>query len=268
MQSFSPTQRKFCASLCLLCVSLWHSLFFSCSPAADKAKTSTDEPVYTLIFLDKTRSVNVDKAFIGQKYQQALTDIIEQNIRQKGDRLEVYFIHENTSKARALNLTVRSEMEDVSAASPTDREAAETEFNLMLTREKALIRQRVLQQLVAQNLGASSQETDIWASLPVITKANETGATVKVYYLSDMVESVKGNGRRDFQVKPPKDNAQADEWAKTDAKQLKRYTLGSPEIAMILPFEPNASVKENNPAVTQYWQTLFAELGVGTVTEE
>ena len=69
-------------------------------------------------------------------------------------------------------------------------------------------------------------------------------------------------------MKPPKDNAQAEEWAKTDAEQLKRYTIGSPDITMILPFEPNASVKENNPAVTQYWQTLFAQLGAGAVEEE
>ena len=250
-------------------IALISLLFFvSCSGDNDKTKTTTDEPTYTLIFLDNTRSVNVDKAFISQKYQQALTDIIEQNIRQKGDKLDVYFIHENTSKARALNVTARTEMEDVSAASPTDREAAETEFSLTLNREKAQIRQRVLQQLVAQNTGSSNQETDIWASLPVIAKANETGATVKVYYLSDMIESVKGANRRDFQVKPPKDNAQADEWAKADVAQLKRYTIGSPDITMILPFEPNASVKENNPAVTQYWQTLFSELGAGTVTED
>lgn len=240
----------------------------ACSGSSDKTKPPTNEPIYTLIFIDKTRSVNVNKAFIAQKYQQALTDIIEQNIRQKGDKLDVYFIHENTSKARALNVTVRTEMEDVSAASPTDREAAETGFSLSLTREKAQIRQRVFQQLVTQNSGVSSQETDIWASLPVIAKANESGAVVEVYYLSDMIESVKGAGRRDFQVKSPKDNAQAEEWAKADTEQLKRYAIGSPAIKMILPFEPNASVKENNPTVTHYWQTLFAELGAGDVTEE
>lgn len=247
--------------VCFLCTVL------ACSTDKDKP-IKTDEPIYTLIFLDKTRSVNVDEAFVRRKYQQALTDIIEENIRQKGDRLAVYFIHENTAKARALNLTTRTEREDMSAASPTDREAAETEFVLALNREKATIRQRVLQQLVAQNTGASNQQTDIWASLPVVEKANETGATVKVYYLSDMVESVKGSDRRDFHIRPPKGSAEADEWAKADAKQLKRYMLGSPDITMILPFEPNASVKQNNPAVTQYWQTLFTELGVGTVEEQ
>lgn len=240
----------------------------ACSTDRDKARIDTDEPTYTLIFLDKTRSVNVDASFVRQKYQRALTDIIEENIRQKGDRLVVYFIHENTAKARALNLTTRTEREDVSGASPTDREAAGMEFSLALSREKAQIRQRVLQQLVAQNTGASNQQTDIWASLPVIEKAAQTGATVKVYYLSDMLESVKGPHRRDFQLLPPKNSAQANEWAKADAEQLKRYALGSPNITLVLPFEPNASVRENNPAVTQYWQTLFAGLGVGTVTEE
>ncbi len=242
-------------------------LLCACSSNKDKP-AKTDEPTFTVIFLDKTRSVNVNKAFVARKYQQAINEIIEQNIHQKGDRLEVYFIHENTAKARALNLTVRSEMEDVSAASPTDREAAETEFTLLLNREKAQMRQRVLQELAEQNTGSSNQATDIWASLPVLAKANESGATVKAYYLSDMVESVKGSSRRDFQVKPPKDNTQAEDWAKTDAKSLKRYEIGSPDITMILPFEPNASVKQNNPTVTQYWQTLFNELGVASVEEQ
>lgn len=248
-------------------------LAFSLLACSSEQSTKTPDPTYTLIFIDKTRSVNIDDAFVAQKYRKAINEIIEQNIHQKGDRLDVYFIHENTSKARALNVTVRTEMDDMSAASPTDREAAETEFTLLLTREKASIRKRVLQQLTAQNNGASNQATDIWASLPVIEKANETGAVVKVYYLSDMIESVPARngapaGRRDFQQAPPKTTAQADEWAKTDAKQLSRYAIGSPDIMMILPFAPNASARENNPAVTQYWQTLFAELGAASVDEQ
>ncbi|MFD1142758.1 hypothetical protein ACFQ4C_16650 [Larkinella insperata] len=225
-------------------------------------------PVYTLIFLDKSVSVNPNQAFVAQKYQGAINEIVEQNIKNKGDKLDVYFIHENTSKARALSVTARSEMEDVSSANATDREAAQTSFDVSLSREKAAIRQRVLQQLAAPNSSSSRRETDIWASLPVIAKANESGAAVKVYYLSDMVESVYSAGRRDFHKTPPKDNAQADTWAKADAEQLKRYAIGSPDIEMVLPFAPDASVKVNNPAVTQYWTTLFQELGAGNVEEQ
>jgi len=263
-------REKLCVSLCILCASLCPNFLTSCSP---EQKIKSPDPAYTLIFIDKTRSVNVDNAFIAEKYGKAIDAIIDENIHQQGDRLDVYFIHENTSKARALTVTVRSEMEDVSAASPTDREAAETEFSLVLNREKAGIRKRVLQQLYAQNTGASSQRTDIWASLPVLEKANESGMAVKAYYLSDMIESVPARAgarddRRDFQKTPPKSTAQADEWAKTDAKQLSRYAIGAPDITMVLPFAPNASARENNPAVTQYWQTLFAELGAGNVEEE
>ncbi|QKZ11546.1 hypothetical protein [Spirosoma sp. KUDC1026] len=243
-----------------------------CSSGDEKTKAVVSEPVYTLVFLDKTRSVDVNQAFVAGKYKQALSDIIDQNIRRKGDKLEIYYIHENTSKARALSFTARTEMEDVSSASPTDREAAQTEFELMLKREKATIRQRALQQLAEENEGASNQSTDIWASLPVITKASETGATVKVYYLSDMLESVKAKPgseelRRDFEVQPPQSNAQADDWAMADKEQLKRYAIGNPDITMILPFAPNASAKQNNPAVTQYWETLFTELGAASIEE-
>ena len=247
----------------MLCASLWLAL--SCS---SEKQAKTPDPAYTLLFIDKTRSVNVDNAFVAEKYEKVINRIIDDNIHQKGDRLDVYFIHENTSKARALNVMVRSEMDDVSAASPTDREAAETEFTMLLNREKSGIRKRVMQQLSMQNTGASNQRTDIWASLPVLEKANETGLRVKAYYLSDMIESVPGPNRRDFQKLPPKGNTEADEWAKTDAKQLSRYAIGSPDITMVLPFAPNASAKENNPTITQYWQTLFAELGAGNVEEE
>lgn len=81
------------------------AFFFACSTENEK-KPVTEDPVYTLVFMDKTQSVNVNKAFVAQKYQQILTDLVQQNIHQKGDKLEVYFIHENTQKARALSLTL------------------------------------------------------------------------------------------------------------------------------------------------------------------
>ncbi|GAA4408237.1 hypothetical protein GCM10023187_29820 [Nibrella viscosa] len=242
-----------------------------CSSDSDKEAGQAGSPLtptYTLIFVDKSQSVSTNKAYIDQKYRQAVTSIIDENIKDKGDKLEVYFIHENTAKGRALSLTTRTEMDDIGQANATDREAAQTAFDLSLQRERTNMRQQVWSKLAQQNTNTSNQQTDIWASLPVIAKAGESGAMVKVYYLSDMVESMKGTGRRDFHTNPPRDNAQAEQWAKADAEQLKRYTLGNPDITMILPFEPNASVRENNPAVTQYWQTLFNELGANTVEEQ
>lgn len=253
----------------LLCyfIALTTSLsFLGCSSENEK-KPVTEGPIYTLVFMDKTQSVNVNKAFVTQKYQQILTDLVEQNIHQKGDKLEVYFIHENTQKARALSLTCRTEIEDLSHMNATDREAAETTASLGVQRERMIFLKQLLAKLNVQNVGASQRQTDIWASLPVITKAAETGAEVRVYYLSDMIESMRGTNRRDFHSNPPKDNNQADEWAKSDAKQMQQYALSAAAVKIALPFEPTSSTKENNPTVTQYWNTLLQELGAGSIEE-
>jgi len=243
-----------------------YSLLLGCSSENEK-KPVTEGPTYTLVFMDKTQSVNVNKAFVAQKYQQILSDLVEQNIHQKGDKLEVYFIHENTQKARALSLTCRTQVEDISQMSATDREAAQTTADLTLQRERIIFLRQLIAKLGIQNVGTSQRQTDIWASLPVINKAAETGAEVKVYYLSDMIESMKGGNRRDFHSRPPQNNSEAESWAKSDAKQMQQYALNAAEIKIALPFEPTSSTKENNPTVTQYWSTLLQELGAGTVEE-
>jgi hypothetical protein len=239
----------------------------SCGDDKETTKSVADAPVFTLVFMDKTQSVHVDKNYVNNKYRQALTDIVENNMKNKGDKLEVYFIHENTSKARALSLAVRSEKDNVEGANATDMEGIETAFQLSLQKEKSIYLRQLLAKLNQQNTGASNLSTDIWASLPVIAKANESGAQVKVYYFSDMIESVKGSDRRDFHINPPKDDSQAEQEAKADIKKLEKYAIGSPQVTIVSPFEPTASTKENNPHVTHYWQTLFQELGGVSIEE-
>ena len=256
----------------LLIISAW-SVLVACSGSSDKTKPNPDAPTHTLIFMDKSVSVNGNQAFVNQKYGRAINDIVEQNVHRKGDKIEVYFIHENTAKARALTLTSRIELDDVSQTSVTDREAAKTAFDLALQREKAIFRQQILAKLAELNTTKSNQSTDILASIPVIADVAETGAAVNVFYLSDMVQSMKAQADdsasgRDFGKTPPSGRAQADEWAKVDAEQLKQHPIGHVTVTMILPFQPTSTVKENNPAVTQYWQALFDALGATKVEEQ
>jgi hypothetical protein len=239
----------------------------ACGSEAEKPPTRPDVPVHTLVFLDKTQSVNVNQRYVNEKYQQALTSLVDQNMRNKGDKLEVYYIHENTSKARALSLMVRSEKDDTEFANATDREAIETAFAISLNREKGIFLRQVLTRLNQPNPGGSNQWTDIWASMPIIAKAAEGGAEVRVYYFSDMIESVRGAGRRDFHTSPPATAAQAEDWAKADVKQLEQHTIGNPQVTIVSPFEPTASSRENNPHVTHYWQTLFQELAGVSIEE-
>ena len=244
-------------------------LLAACSTNSAK-KSPTDEPTYTLIFIDKSLSVNTNQAFARQKYADAIKTMLNETVRQPGDRIEVYFIHENTTKARALSLTVRTTADDLAGASPTDRETAQTEFNLALQRERAGFIQQIISKLDQQNPGLSNQRTDIWGSLSAIARANETGMAVQVLYLSDMIESMAGQpNRRDFHKTPPPTTAEADAWATTDAALLgEQYAIGSPTIRLVLPFLPTAPQRVNNPTITRYWQTLFDKLGAGEVTED
>ncbi len=243
-------------------------LVLGCSNGNEATKIKKLDPILSLVFLDKTQSVNVNQSYVAEKYKQALVEILENNMQNKGDKLDVYFIHENTSKAKALSLTVRSEMDDLEGVNATDREAIETSFQLSLQKEKSIYLRQLLLKLNQDNTGASNQSTDILASVPIIAKASETGSQVKVYYFSDMIESVKGVNRRDFHIKPPMSNEQAAQEAKVDAKTFENYAIGSPDVMIVSPFEPTASTREHSPFIAYYWQTLFQELGGVSITEE
>jgi hypothetical protein len=223
-----------------------------------------------VVFFDKSLSVNPNDAFVRQKYQQALTKLISENIRGKGDRLDVYFIHDNTAKAKALERVSQSEKEDVSSANQTDAEAAQTSFEVSLQKEQQKFLREAYTQMVAPNASRSNRYTDIQASLPILDRLAEQGLQVRAYYFSDMVESMPGAGRRDFHTTPPTSTDQAQTWAKQDAERLKNTLthLSDVEAFLVLPFAPTASSKVNNPRITEYWETLFRELGVGKRLEE
>lgn len=243
---------------------LFSMIFVSSCGGSEKTNKATAPNIHTLIFIDKTASVDVSKPFVAQKYQQMLRTIIEENINKIGDKIEIYYIHENTSKARCLSLMSRTEIEDLDGMNATDREAAQTNYDLSIQKERNLILKQANIRLNQANNTSSNLETNISASVPIISQASENQAVVKVYYFSDMVESVKTG--RDFHTKAPKDYAEAEAWANTDSDRLKNYALNA-DISMILPFEPTSSSKENNPNVTLYWRKFFENLGAMNVTE-
>ena len=127
-------------------------------------------PVQTLVFIDKTQSIDVSKPYIATKYQGELNNLIEQNIQGEGDKLEVYYIHENTSKARCLSMACRSSMGMIEGKNPTDIEAIKMGFDLSLKREKAIFQKQANMRLMQTNASSSNTYTDILASLEVIAK--------------------------------------------------------------------------------------------------
>lgn len=247
------------------------TLLFCCSSPATKYENAVDESkTCSMIFIDKSVSVNPSKQFIYEKYTKIINELIDENINVKGDKIEVFFIHENTAKAKVAELVARSEMEIAEGTSTTDAEAQKTAFAMEIGKERSIFKKVVITHLTSQNTSTSKNNTDIQAALPLIDHEIGKGFKVKAYFLSDMVESMSGTNRRDFHKTPPVDDASAVGWAREDAARLQSVlpNISMAQIFIAKPFEPTASRKLNNPAISTYWQRLFSELGVSGEVKE
>jgi len=241
-------------------------LVLGCVDPAKKYQEVEEQKTCSMIFIDKSVSVNVNKTFVKEKYTKVLNQLIDENVKVSGDRLEVYFVHENTGKGKAAEMVCRTEKGELTGASSTDSEAISTEYNMSLNKERSFFKKIILGQLATQNTSSSKNNTDLWAGLPLIDKAVAKGFHVKVYFLSDMVESMQMKNRRDFHSNPPVDDAAAVGWAREDVLRLKSDlpNIGLAQIFIVKPFEPTASRKKNNPAISTYWQRFFMELGIAS----
>ena len=246
------------------------TLILSCSDTGKKYQEVEEQKNCSMIFIDKSVSVDVNKKFVNEKYTKIINQLIDENVKTKGDKLEVYFVHENTGKGKAADMVCRTEKGELTGASATDSEAISTEYSMSLDKEKSIFKKMVFAQLASQNTSSSKDNTDLWAALPLIDKAVSKGFNVKAYFLSDMVESMTAKNRRDFHSNPPVDDAAAVGWAREDVIAMKTNltNIGLAQIFIAKPFEPTASRKKNNPAISAYWQRLFMELGVtGEIAE-
>ncbi|MBC8112373.1 MAG: hypothetical protein H7Y04_15065, partial [Verrucomicrobia bacterium] len=79
-----------------------------------------------------------DKKFINEKYKGIFKEIVNQNIHGKGDKLDIYYIHENTAKARVFSLISKAAIiaGDTLNANPTDVEMVKNKFDMDLRKEK------------------------------------------------------------------------------------------------------------------------------------
>lgn len=244
------------------------ALLVTCKENVPQQQTSPTKPlpnIYSLIFIDKTVSVSLKDSYTREKYAKALQEIVQQNVRQKGDKIEVYFLHENTSQARVFSMQCKSEMKDTFGLNPTDIRSIKNAYQISLKKEKNKMQQRCIEALLNENATETSLYTDIWATLHIIDKKNAKkgpNTLLKVFILSDMVESMPGLERRDFYKRPPYSKQEAEQWAEKDVKRFTDIDLSEVEIYYVLPYSPLSTTSQNNPFVLLYWEKLLAKLGL------
>ncbi len=241
---------------------------FACTSQEQKKPVVISKPsanIYSLIFIDKTVSVSLKDTFTRAKYEKVLQDIVNQNIRQKDDKIEVFFIHENTSQAKVFTQAAKAEMKDTAGLNPTDIAVLKNNYQVALKKERNKIINKCKDALLDPNTTFTKQYTDIWAVLPIIDKRNakkKENTQIKVYLLSDMVESMPGLERRDFYKRPPFSKQEAQNWAEKDAKKFSDIELDDVEMYYVLPFSPLSATSQNNPSVLSYWEVLLGKLGL------
>ncbi|MDW8296894.1 MAG: hypothetical protein RMJ97_08425 [Raineya sp.] len=226
--------------------------------------------IYSLIFIDKTVSVSLKDNYTREKYEKALQEIVQQNVRRKGDKIEVYFLHENTSQARVFAMQCKAEMKDTAGLNPTDIKSIKNAYQVSLKKEKNKMQQRCIEALLDDNITETKQYTDIWAILPIIDKKNAKkpeNTIFKVFILSDMVESMPGLERRDFYKRPPFSRQEAEQWAEKDVKRFTEIDLSEVEMYYVLPHSPLSTTNQNNPNVLHYWEKMLSKLGLEELKE-
>lgn len=220
-----------------------------------------------LVLVDRSGSVHYDAKKMSQRLFEDLA-----KIKKTGDELGIAFIH-----AQTLTNPKRSR---IAADLPDnyDDQGGATQQRMRMAQEDAVREQRrqmredIKQALAVGSNSAVGQSTDVWGSLSTITTFFQ-GATANdrciVYYISDMVESMPGTGRHDFEAKHPLEDASAlQALAKADIPQIrKRYGITESEPLKVIDnvivlFPTSGMARSQNNAMSRYWSAIFTRLGL------
>lgn len=222
-------------------------------------------PQKTMLFLDKSASLQSDQEYVSQKYQDQIRLLLQKGIQQAGDEIEVFYLHENTLKGKSLHLVAKTPTMDTENMNPTDVESAELDYSLQIGKERLAFEKKILTLVNEENHSLSNQMTDISASLALLNERNTGTHALTAFFFSDMLESTR-NGRN-FHVKKPASQEESKRWAAEDAEKYKDINLQNVSLVMVLPFNPLSSSQSNDPLITLYWKTLFENLGALSIEE-
>lgn len=224
----------------------------------------------TLVFVDASASVNASERTL-RMFEDSLRGIAEARMDEPGDHLSVLPLHEKTTSKvgrwDATNDVAVPEWKEFKQ----DRRSARTQYHGRIGRFVDTTASRSIRHLHRLRTGSQFKRwTDLWGTLQVITEAVEpSAADVRVYYFSDMFESMPGEKRRDFDEAPPTTKAEAETWAERDAERVADLIKVRPAVLgnvgiRVLP--GGLATKKRADAVKYYWEHLFQEMGVAGVT--
>jgi hypothetical protein len=230
--------------------------------------SSTEAPAppttHTLIFLDQSVSTggHPDAQAL---FADSLRHIVHRHLRQPGDRLSLFLVHEKTlSKAHRVNL--KNDVAPLQEKEFPDEQALERARYRKETEQFLQTATTRLRDFLRSPPPTSAGWTDLWGTLGVASTERAPEADeYRLYYLSDMFESMPGPARRNFDRRPPTSRAQAQRWARADADTLDTFMVLRPDRlrdARVRVLLGTLATKDHAQAVKFYWLTLLQKLGL------
>lgn len=227
---------------------------------------------YLLILIDKTLSTKPDTKKV-EEFRKTVSKAIVDALQKKGDQVQAHFIHGQTAGAPFfLRESVDKDFVPPKGVGGQDIAEAEEDYMQELRSLRGRCNKGFREALAQENLHDTRLQTDLWGSFELMSRFFEgapAGARKQVFLLSDMMESSKGAGRRDFHETPIADQSEALALAKADVKAIPKIYKINPsalqgiEIDIWTPYK--ALEASEMQATRYYWEALFEAYGLGKV---
>jgi hypothetical protein len=248
-------------------------LGFSC-----ETKEDTNERNRTLnkslIIIDKTLSADIDKEMMNSFNTECNQQIAMERLIGFGDQVKGYLIHSNTlSNSPFTNVFINIKEPDVSDLGGISQRDVLGKYKNDVQKIQAQTVKAFNKYFPLDNEDPTNRQTDLWAIFELMSDYFGQSSPEDdrlVIIVSDMIESMRGPGRRDFHGKPIKNKVEAEALAKEDAQWIKNnlaVDTANLQNVKIRVWPPITSTEKSNfQNVRYYWDALFAEFGLMEVS--
>lgn len=251
-------------------------VIWGCSDNAVKPEPADTEAVTTpidamVLFVDKSLSLEDDEAL--KDLEKPLLEHAKSKMDEQGDHFFGFFIHGNTLSGKTFAAhELTWEIPNLEGLGGTSRKKELNKVEDKRRAEQGIVLKNISEALNAKSQTETNRETDIWATLEAASRSfamMPADSRKEIIYVSDLEESVKGEGRRDFTKRAPASKAEAEEWAAVDATWINTNLgvdadqLAGTRVTVYLP--RNAHTSSDFQQVRYYWEALFANWGMELV---
>lgn len=228
-----------------------------------------------LIFLDKSGSMSGTTTSVGDKTLTELINFLGEKL-DNGNRIKGHYLHEKTISSTPF----LDDVNKVPCPVISNSMGVRTKTNLekQYYQSIAELKKQTLIKLKSsielKSTSSTTSSTDIWSTFELMSrffKGTPSGRKRIVIFLTDMKESSKKSGGRDFDRKAPKDKQEAELWAKEDYQKIKaQYAIdvnALKGITVYILFPDTQLTGSAKDKILYYWEPLFKAFGITDVHE-